>query len=157
MHLENAHVSHTFADAEGAHVPPSSLEPPAPPPPPEPPPPVVEEPAEPAEPLDGPPSLLAVVSVVHAPRTTITADANAQPVTLFIVSLLAMGYFKLPAMRDAPVLRPPSSTARMMGRVYLTIVSDESNCRLRAAIRQRSPLPFTGDSTSTIPPRFRRC
>jgi hypothetical protein len=117
---------------------------------------VVELLVDPADPLDVPPSVLSVTSVVQAPRTTITADAAAQPVIFFIVNLLAMGYVKLLRVRllrcCARPVPPP-----MMGRVYLTIVSGESNCRRCAAIRQRSPLPFTGDSTSSVPPRFRRC
>src|SRR5437868_11832526 len=157
MHLSNAHFSHALADAEAMQAPPSS--PDEPPEPPVPVPVEVEELVEPADPLDVPPSLVSVVSVVHAaPRTTITADANAQPVIFVIVSLLAMGYFKLLRVRRTPVLRTPSyPPPAMMARVYLTIVSDESNCRRAAAIRQRSPLPFTGDSTRSVPPPFMRC
>jgi len=158
MHLSNAHFSHAPADDSAMHAPPSSPDEPPEPPVPEPPLPV-EELVEPADPLDVPPSLVSVVSVVQAaPRTTMTADAAAQPVIFFIVSLLAMGYFKLLRVRRTPVLRPPlHPPPAMMARVYLTIVSDESNCRRRAAIRQRSPLPFTGDSTRSVPPPFRRC
>jgi hypothetical protein len=113
--LSNPHFSHAVAVAEAMQEPPSSpVEPPEPPVP-EPPLPVdVDEPVEPAVPLDAPPSVLSVVSVVHAPRTTITADAHAQPVIFFIVSLLAMGYFKPPTCADSGAVRPPSSTARMI-------------------------------------------
>src|SRR5260370_36588476 len=64
-----------------------------------------------------------------------------------------MGYFKLLRVRRTPSLRPPSHPPpAMMARVYLTIVSDDSNCRRRAAIRQRSPLPFTRGFDEVGPP-----
>jgi len=100
MHLANAHVSQALAEADAMHTPPPSPEEPPDPPVPEPPLPVDPAlPVEPADPLDVPPSLVSVTSVVHAPRTTITADATAQPVIFFIVYLLAMGYFKLLRVR----------------------------------------------------------
>src|SRR5439155_12129073 len=97
MHLSAAHDSQAVVMA--SVQPPSLFAPPAPPPPPDP---LVVLLVEPAAPdvVDVvtllPSEPLSVVSVVHAPRTKITADAAAQVSMFFIVSLLAIVYFKPP-------------------------------------------------------------